>query len=102
MTFKLFSKRGELLMERPLLVLAAIAALGLFYVVFPVILDAFMRYRRIHRVNCPEDEKTALVSIDAKAAALTAAQGKTQLRVINCSFWPARKGCAQGCMAQVA
>lgn len=89
-------------MDKPLLVLAAIAALGLIYVVFPVVMDAFMRYRKIRRVNCPEEEKTALMNIDAKAAALAAAQGKTQLRVSNCSLWPEKRGCAQRCLAQIA
>jgi hypothetical protein len=89
-------------MDKPLLVLAAIAALGLVYVVFPVVMDAFMRYRKTRRVTCPEEEKTALMNVDAKAAALAAAQGKTQLRVINCSLWPEKRGCAQRCLAQVA
>jgi hypothetical protein len=89
-------------MEKPLLMIAVIAGIGLVYVVFPVILDAFMRYRKIRRVNCPEEEKTALMNIDAKAAALAAAQGKTQLRVINCSLWPEKRGCAQRCLAQVS
>jgi hypothetical protein len=89
-------------MDKPLLVLAAIAALGLVYVVFPVVMDAFMRYRKIRRVTCPEEEKTALMNIDAKAAALAAAKGKTQLRVINCSLWPEKRDCAQHCLAQIS
>jgi hypothetical protein len=89
-------------MEKPLLMIAVIAGIGLVYVVFPVMMDAFMRYRKIRRVNCPEEEKTALMNIDAKGAALSAAKGKTQLRVINCSLWPEKRGCAQRCLTQVA
>jgi hypothetical protein len=89
-------------MEKPLLMIAVIAGVGLVYVVFPVMLDAFMRYRKIRRVNCPEEEKSALMNIDAKAATLAVAQGKTQLRVINCSLWPEKRGCAQRCLEQVA
>lgn len=89
-------------MDKPLLVIAAIAALGLIYVVFPVVLEAFMRYRKIRRVTCPEEEKTALMNIDAKAAALAAAKGKAQLRVSNCSLWPEKNNCAQHCLLQIS
>jgi hypothetical protein len=89
-------------MEKPLLMIAVIAGIGLVYVVLPVMLDAFMRFRKIRRVNCPEEKKTAIMNVNAKAAALAAAQGKTQLRVINCSLWPEKRDCAQRCLAQVA
>ncbi len=89
-------------MEKPLLMIAVIAGIGLVYVVLPVMLDAFIRYHKIRRVTCPEEKKAALMNVDAKAAALAAAQGKTQLRVINCSLWPEKCGCAQHCLAQVA
>lgn len=89
-------------MEKPLLMIAVIAGIGLVYVVLPVMLDAFMRYRKIRRVTCPEEKKAALMNVNAKAAALAAAQGKTQLRVINCSLWPEKRDCAQRCLAQVA
>ncbi len=89
-------------MEKPLLMIAAIAGIGLVYVVLPVMLDAFMRYRKIRRVTCPEEKKTALMNVNAKAAALAAAQGKAQLRVSNCSLWPEKRGCAQRCLAQIS
>jgi hypothetical protein len=89
-------------MEKPLLMIAVIAGIGLVYVVLPVMLDVFMRYRKIRRVTCPEEKKTALMNVNAKAAALAAAQGKNQLRVINCSLWPEKRDCAQRCLAQVA
>ena len=89
-------------MDKPLLVLAAIAGLGLVYVVFPVVMDAFMRYRKIRRVTCPEEKRGAFMNIDAKGAALSAAKGKNQLRVLDCSLWPEKRGCAQRCLAQMA
>lgn len=89
-------------MEKPLLMIAVIAGIGLVYVLLPVMLDAFMRYRKMRRVHCPEANKAALMNVNAKAAALTAAQGKTQLRVSNCSLWPEKRDCAQRCLAQVA
>ncbi len=89
-------------MERPLLLLAAIAALGAVYVVLPVMLDAFWRYHKRRSLTCPEEEKTASVRIDAKAAAWGAARDKTQLRVRDCSLWPEKSGCAQRCLAQLS
>jgi hypothetical protein len=89
-------------MEKPLLMIAVVAGIGLVYVVFPVMLDAFMRYRKIRSVTCPEEKRGAFMNIDAKGAALSAAKGKTQLRVFDCSLWPEKKNCAQRCLAQVA
>jgi hypothetical protein len=89
-------------MERPLLLLAAIAALGAIYVVLPVMMDAFLRYRKHRKLTCPEEKRTASVGIDAKAAAWGAAMDKTQLRVRDCSLWPEKHDCAQRCLEQVA
>jgi hypothetical protein len=89
-------------MQKPLLLLAAIAAIGLVYVVVPVILDAFMRYRKSRSVTCPEAKQTATVKIDANAAAKAAALGKTQLRITQCSLWPEKSACQRDCLAQIA
>jgi hypothetical protein len=89
-------------MKQPLLLLAAIAALGLVYVIFPVVTDAFMNYRKRRNLTCPEEKKAASIQIDAKIAALTAAQGKLQLRVRDCSLWPEKRDCAQRCLAQLS
>jgi hypothetical protein len=86
-------------MEHPFLVLAAIAALGLMYVVFPVVLQTFLHYRKGRSLACPEEGRTATVIIDAKTAARTAAVGTPRLQVLNCSFWPQKCGCRQGCLA---
>jgi hypothetical protein len=88
-------------MEHPFLVLGAIAALGLGYVVFPVIMQTFFQYRKARTLNCPEEGKTAMVNIDARTAARTAAVGTARLHVLNCSLWPEKCGCAQSCLAQV-
>jgi hypothetical protein len=88
-------------MEKPLLVIAAVWALGLVYVVFPVMLAAFMRCRKSRRVACPEKQKIAVVNIDARAAAYAAAQGKTRLQIRGCSLWPEKDGCNQSCLAQM-
>jgi len=86
-------------MEHPFLVLAAIAALGLLYVVFPVVLQTFMQYRKSRSLSCPEEGRMATVAIDARTAARSAAVGAPRLRVLNCSLWPQKCGCRQGCLA---
>jgi hypothetical protein len=94
--------KGEHHMQKPLLLIAAIAALGLIYVVVPVMLDAFMRYRKSRSVDCPEAKHPATVQIDAKAAAKAAALDKAELRITQCSLWPERSACRRHCLAQVA
>jgi hypothetical protein len=94
--------KGEEIMDHPFLVLAAIAALGLVYVVTPVVTQVFMQYRKTRNVTCPEEAKRAAVSIDARTAALTSAWGRPNLRVKNCSLWPQKSGCAQGCLVKSA
>lgn len=87
-------------MEHPFLVLGAIAALGLAYVVFPVVLQTFMQHRKGRSLTCPEEGKTATVNIDARTAARTAAIGTPRLQILNCSLWPQKCGCTQSCLAQ--
>ena len=85
-------------MEAALLTIAAVAALALFYVLLPVFTYAFHRYRRKKVLRCPETGTLAEVDIDAPRAALSTFFGKRLLRVKNCSFWPKRKGCREGCI----
>jgi hypothetical protein len=87
-------------MDHPFLVLASIFTLGLIYVVFPVATEAFMRYRKSRNLTCPEEAKTAVVSIDARDAALNAAIGNKRLHIKSCSLWPQKSHCAQGCLVQ--
>lgn len=89
-------------MEKPLLVLAAVYALGLVYVVFPVVLEAFRRYRKSRQVSCPEERKMATINLDAKAAARSAALGRNQLQILQCSLWPEKSECGRRCLAQIS
>lgn len=88
-------------MNHPVLVLAAITGLGLAYVLFPVMMQIFMRYHKAQSVTCPEEGKTVTINIDARKAALAAAIDKTNLSLRDCSLWPKKSGCAQGCLANV-
>jgi hypothetical protein len=78
--------------------LLVIGALAVFYVLVPVVADAFTRYRRKRLLRCPETGMAAEVQVDARHAALTAIPGPPELRVADCSLWPDRHGCAQRCV----
>jgi hypothetical protein len=82
----------------PWTLLAALGALGLSYVVLPVVGMTWRRYREPQIRDCPETGGKAALFVNARRAALTAAVGQPQLRVIQCSLWPQRKDCAQHCV----
>lgn len=76
------------------------------YILLPIIcivlgfaLETFRRYRETRILRCPETGSLAKVAIDAYRAALTSAFDKPRLRAKNCSLWPERKACAQGCLS---
>jgi hypothetical protein len=81
------------------MILAAIAALAVVYVVVPVMIDAFLHFRRRRTVRCPETGLMASVSIAAGRAALTAVPGPPTLKVADCSLWPEHQGCEERCVA---
>lgn len=85
-------------MSAPWIVVAAIVALALAYVLLPVVGAVFVRFRGIRELTCPETGTDAQVGADAGWAAFTAAFRHPVLRVKNCSLWPKRKGCAQRCL----
>jgi hypothetical protein len=84
-------------MQSLLLIILAIIALGSIYVVLPVVADAYGRYRNSRKPVCPETGLPAEVLLDARRAAATAAFGKSELRVRQCSRWPEHRDCDQGC-----
>lgn len=86
-------------MSQPWVLLAAIVALGAVYVLFPIFLLTFSRFRAPRRLPCPVTGRRAAVRIDAFRAALAdALAGRPRLRVGDCSLWPERSGCEQGCL----
>ena len=80
------------------IVLAAIVALAVAYVLLPVVSAVFVRFRAARELACPETGKDVRVGADAGWAAFTAAFRHPVLRVKNCSLWPTRSGCEQGCL----
>jgi len=85
-------------MNTPWIAMAAVIALGMIYVLLPVIAHTFQRCRNKKVLKCPETGGYAEIDIDAPRAAFSSAFGKPLLRVKNCTLWPKRKKCPQGCL----
>lgn len=85
-------------MNTPFITIAAILLLAALYVLFPVVLHTFQRYRHKKVVKCPETQGLAEVEINVQLAAFSSAFGKPLLRVKGCSIWPGRWGCGQECL----
>jgi len=88
-------------MHNLLVVIAMIVAVGVLYVVMPVVVGAYRRYRRPRLVTCPETHQAAAVQVDAGHAALTATLHDVDLRLSSCSRWPERHDCGQECLRQI-
>lgn len=88
-------------MTAPWNTLLAMGAAALLYVLAPIVLNVFSRFRREHAVRCPEADAEAEVRIDPVHAARTAVPGPPVLTVVRCSLWPERQGCAQRCVEQL-
>ena len=87
-------------MNAPWIVLTAIVAVAVVYVLLPVVGEAFVRFRVQRRLSCPETGANAEVGVDARRAAFTAAFAHSLLRVKSCSLWPERRGCGQTCLSR--
>jgi len=87
-------------MNDPWTVIAAIVAVALLYVLFPVVAETFLRVRARRSFICAETGATAEVGVDARRAALAAAIGRPALQVKTCSLWPERSGCGRSCLGR--
>jgi hypothetical protein len=85
-------------MTMPWLTLFGIVAIGVFYVLMPIFMGVYTRYRRTRWIRCPETAGPAKIGVDAFHAAVTAIPGPPHVRVVECSLWPERAGCAQSCV----
>jgi hypothetical protein len=86
----------------PFVTIAAILGLGVMYVVVPVMLREYRRYRGTRLVTCPETQQPATVALDARHAALTGFLADPNLRLAQCSRWPERQECGRECLGQIA
>ena len=87
-------------MNTPWITTVAIISLGGLFVLLPLVVHTFQRYRHKKVVHCPETGGLAEVDINATRAAISSLFSKPLLRVKNCTLWPKRKGCGEGCLRQ--
>ena len=87
-------------MNRMLLLITGVIALGSYFVIAPVVADTYRRYRGRKTVICPDTGQIAEVNLKAVTAGAMSALGKNWVRVKWCSLWPRRKGCAQECVRE--
>ena len=85
----------------PITTIGAIVSVGLLYVIMPIMLDTYRRFRGTRVVTCPETQQPASVNLNAKQAVLHAAIGADHFVVERCSRWPARHDCGQQCLAEI-
>jgi hypothetical protein len=78
-----------------------LVGLGALYVFGRRLAGAWLRYRGTRVVVCPENRDLVAVEVDARHAALTASQGRTDLRLDSCTRWPEKLGCGQECLGQI-
>ena len=82
-------------MDAALMIVATLAMGGLF-VFFPMA----RRYRDKKVVKCPETDQPAEILVDASPTSSSGSK-KITLTIRNCSLWPKRKGCTQGCIDHI-
>lgn len=76
------------------------ALIALFFVLRAVV-SAYLEFRGARIITCPETKAPAGVEVDARHAAITALFDEPELRLKDCSRWPARAGCGQECVKQI-
>jgi hypothetical protein len=62
---------------------------------------AFFLFRGLRALRCPENRQPAAVELASWHIILTAFLGNPVPRVRNCSRWPERRNCDQGCIREV-
>ncbi len=85
-------------MSSPGILIVAILAVAVLFVLVPRVLHTLASYRALRAVSCPETGVPVRLDLDASRAALTSAFGRPRLRVNWCTLWPQRKRCAQACV----
>jgi hypothetical protein len=80
---------------------AALVGLGGLLLFGRRLVRAWLVYRGTRIVVCPETREMVAVEVDARHAALSAPQGRPQLRLESCTRWPERQACGQECLGQV-
>jgi hypothetical protein len=75
---------------------------GLFAGIVLMRLAALLvKYRGKRVITCPETQRPAGVTLEARHAAFSGLAARPDLRLSDCSRWPERAGCGQGCLSQI-
>jgi nucleotide-binding universal stress UspA family protein len=82
----------------PWLVLSALLAIALVFVVVPVGVAAFREWRRPWRLTCPRAGMVAQIRVGAAHAALAEMFGRGP-EISRCSLWPPLAECREECLA---
>jgi hypothetical protein len=80
---------------------ATLVVVGALYALLRRPVSEYFRMRGARIVACPDNERPAAVTVDARHAALTTAGGHEHLRLDSCSRWPEKAGCGQDCLKQI-
>lgn len=86
-----------------LLIVLAAGLAAACVLLLPLVLrqvEIYRRYSGGRLVACPEDQRAATVSLDARHAAESSIDGTAQARVCACTRWPEHAQCGQECLAQ--
>jgi hypothetical protein len=86
-----------------LLYLLLFLLIGVCLILIPLSLwgrEIYRAFSGARAVTCPETKQTVAVRFDALHAAVTGLQGKSDLRLADCTRWPERAGCDEACMAE--
>jgi hypothetical protein len=62
---------------------------------------AYLRFRSLRLVTCPQTEEPAAVRLAPGWATLTAIFARPRLRLRACSHWHEREVCGQACLKQI-
>ncbi len=84
--------------ENPAMLIGAILTLAALFILAPISLHVYGRYRLRKALWCPETGHCASVQINAGRAAGSSLFGEPKLRVKDCARWPERRDCDQGCL----
>jgi hypothetical protein len=66
-----------------------------------LLLCSYYDLRGARLVACPESKQLAAVDVNALRAAAARLVGRQAFRLHDCSGWPERAGCRQGCLRQI-
>jgi hypothetical protein len=64
-------------------------------------LRLYLKLRGKRLVTCPETNRPSAVEVAAGSVAIDSLIGPFNLRLRECSRWPARQNCGQACLAQI-